>query len=403
MVMVDGDCRRAACRDSIVIRTFRGYARVEAWLVAGAALLAGATQFLEKPLTQFLRTWVDRRDLPSILFAVSLSVLVVAVCYAWDRQISKIRYAMRGWLVGDVQRAVVGVCTFVVIFIGHIAWLGFADAMDRAVNYQPNVDPFRMIGSVFLSVVIFGLLVGFCINRAIAGAPPSQQLNFSETESVDPQHDYRWLDFAPRRPYRSVHEECRARIVPVFVIFTATGLVVGCLLWRDQWIGTGILGALLGLLAAGLYGAAVNWGYRNHDGTAPVEELVYRRAFVKQAGDAFRFVVVTEDGSPTGKVLIDVPWEDVAEFSRARYADVFGISGERVFSSRDWSVIIMVPIAWSPKLVSETIGTLQDDYATLAGLSERFDPRARSRFMQARKPAPTDVGSKRAGTIPKQL
>lgn len=380
-------------------------ARLAPLLVGGAALIGGAALFIEPALVRLLSPWVHRRDLPSMIFAVSAMTLAMAVTYSAGPNIEKVKRATRGWLPADLQRLLVLLATMLILLFAHFAWLDGLDMVGRLPDYDKRLDPFAIAARIFLPFLIICGLAGFCLRHVLnsMNAVIARDLVYSDALlGIGVPHDYTWSDFEPRRPLRTNDEDRAAKTRMMMALFATTGFAAGCIAGSGGWITFGMIGAAVGLVASSIGVLLVNRSYRHTDPRHLVQELVHRRAYVEEKDGTFFFVVIAEDGTRSGRVTLRRPWEAVSSFADGTYGKIFSAIDTRL-SGIDWNVIVSVPEVGTPVLVAETFEGHDTVYRNLTYLNDRFGPAARSRFMRERAAATHSDEGAAGAAIPSEL
>ena len=354
-------------------------------VMAGTALVAGVAFLIELPLAQALRPWIFRRDLSSIIFAVASSALAFAVAFSYWRS-RVITFPGGGELFAELRAVGVHVATFIALFVIHAVWLGGVEEFARAIQRDARVNMVEMVLATVVPLLAIGALVGYCFNAALSESSARRYGILNDDPDVIKAHDFVWFDYAPRRPFRTIYEERSAKTLPVLVVFTLTGLVVGYVIWPQQWFGSALGCACLGLLASSGYAAIIHWRYRHADLAGPSATTILRRAFIQQTGDRLDFVVTEDDGSSAGRIQAQLPWSDVQEFSKDSYNSVFGLTHSRPFNT-DWNVVKVVPTNGGPLMVAETLAGDAEVYAITSKLTNLFGAKARDDFLQKRSVA----------------
>lgn len=355
--------------------------RIAPTVVSGIALAAGVFFLIEPSVTLSLRPLVTYRPLPSLIFASSAGVLAASVMFCATRRKAGILLERRNAFLSFLRNGAIYVGVFLVLLVAHFLWLDGCAQFDRAIRHDSGVDLSAMVIQTFVPLITTGALVGYCFHTALAGPPTAYGAAFNDPTASEWPHIYSWIDHAPRRPFRTWHQERSGTVLPVLAIFTLAGLVVGYYLWPQQWVGSALSCAALGALAASGYAGIIHWTYRHTDPSELVTTFVSRHAFIRKTGDQTNFVVVEENGTLTGKIQIERPWREVQEFSKDRYAAVFGATHQR--GETDWNVIKLVLTKGPPLLVSETFDGDGVVYENLSRLTEVFGPAAREHYFNA--------------------
>ncbi|MBX9924950.1 MAG: hypothetical protein K2Y05_01205 [Hyphomicrobiaceae bacterium] len=337
---------------------------------------------LEPAVARLLRPSVNYRPLPSLIFAVSSGVLAGSFTFCSTRRKAGIMLERRSELLSFLRNIGIYVGVFVVLFVVHVTWLGGAELFARAIQNDSSVSLLSTVLQTLLPLLVTGAIVGYCFNTALSEPTAVLGGAYNDPTASEWPHNYSWLDHSPRRPFRTWHQERSNTVLPVLVIYTLTGMVVGYLLWPQQWFGSALSCAALGLWAASGYATIVHWTYRHTDSAALMTTFVSRHAFVRERDGQLNFVVAEENGTPTGKIQIERPWAEVQEFSKDRYSAVFEETHLR--PSTDWNVIKLVLTNSAPLLVSETFDGDGVVYSNVSRLAELFGPTGRERYMQAR-------------------
>lgn len=376
--------------------------RIIPWIVAGAALIAGVALLVETPLVRWLRPWIVRRELPSNIFAVSMVTLAVAVTFCSARRIHGVIRDRRTPLKADLWKVGVFTGTFVAVFIAQIYWLDGTGLFARAIDRDASVSLLAMVLQTSVPLLTIGALVGYCFNTALAG-PALGPSPTSECElAIGRPYDYQWFDVAPRRPFMAVAQERRGKTLPVVLVYAVTGIVAGYVMWPQEWPVPSVLCGILGLVAAWFYVGIAHREYRHRDLSQPVTGLVFRRAFIRDDGGQLDFVVIEENGTPSGKVQLQRPWNDVTGFVKSRYGAVFESTNAQPFDV-DWNVIIMAPAVGMPLLVSETFEGEGSVYQLLSELASRFGPEARAKCLLEREGSARREQAKSRSGMPEEL
>lgn len=377
---------------------FKG--RIWPWIMASAALIAGVAFLVELPLTQLLKPWVYRPDLPGVIFAISATALAFVVAFTFRGRPIGASASWRGELKADLRWFSAFMGTFIALFVFHFMWLDGVAMFSRAVERDPRVNLGVMVLDTLVPLLAIGAMVGYCFNAVLSDPVTRRYSILDDHPDVIQPHDCVWFDYAPRRPFRTIFEERSGKTVPVVVIFGVTGLVVGYVIWPQQWFGSALGCACLGLLASSGYAAIIRWKYRHADLAGPSATLIGRRAFIRENAGRLDFVVMEEDGSPSGRVQVQVPWSDVQEFSKDSYNGVFGLTHARPFKT-DWNVVKLVPTSGGPLMVAETLAGDAEIYPITSKLTNLFGAKAREEFLQKRSDPQSH--SKDQSSVPSEL
>ncbi len=353
--------------------------RIMPTVVSGIALAAGIIFLVEPSVAQMLRPLVNYRKLPSLIFASSAGVLAASVTFCATRRRAAIMLERRSAVLSFLRNSAIYVGVFVVLLVMHLLWLDGGEQFARAIRHDSAVDLTGMLVQTILPLVTTGALVGYCFHSALSEPAAVYGADFRDPNASEWPHMVSWLDHAPRRPFRTWHQERSNTVFPVLAIFTLTGLVVGYYLWPQQWFGSALGCAALGVVASSGYAGIVQWTYRHTDPSDLMTTFVSRHAFIRKSGDQINFVVVEENGTASGKIQIERSWDEVQEFSKDRYAALFGATNLR--GTTDWNVIKLVLVRGAPLLVSETFDGDGEVYGNLSRLTEQFGPAAREKYV----------------------
>ncbi len=374
--------------------------RIAPTVVSGIALAAGVIFLIEPSVTLSLRPLVTYRPLPSLIFASSAGVLAASTMFCATRRKAGIMLKRRNAFLSFLRNGLIYAGVFLVLLVAHFVWLDGCAQFDRAIRHDSGVDLSAMVIQTLVPLITTGALVGYCFHAALAGQPMFYGAAFNDPTASAWPHIYSWLDHAPRRPFRTWHQERSQTVRPVLAIFTLTGLVVGYYLWPQQWVGSALSCAALGALAGSGYAGIIHWTYRHTDPSELVTTFVTRHAFIRKTSDQTNFVVVEENGTVTGKIQIERPWSEVQEFSKDSYNSVFGLTHSRPFNT-DWNVVKVVPTHGGPLMVAETLAGDADVYEITSQLTNLFGAKARNDFLQ--KHSDPQPHTKDRGGVPTEV